>query len=110
MWVFDNFRFLYVGLSNGNIPDDQVAENSSHCYGIYDRDHDDYRHNGQRHHYELPAGAIRPEWKAHLPFELPYCAIKPEYKDQGDVIGCGLLLDSENKLAIFFTLNGILRG
>jgi hypothetical protein len=26
------------------------------------------------------------------------------------VIGCGILLNSENQLAVFFTLNGILLG
>jgi hypothetical protein len=28
----------------------------------------------------------------------------------GNVVGCGLLLNEENKLSIFFTLNGILLG
>jgi hypothetical protein len=28
----------------------------------------------------------------------------------GDVYGCGLLMDSDNKLTIFFTINGILLG
>jgi hypothetical protein len=30
--------------------------------------------------------------------------------DRGDVIGSGLLLNSKNELAAFFTLNGILLG
>jgi hypothetical protein len=107
---FHNFRFLYVGLSNGKIPDDQEAQYSPNCYGIYDRDHDNYWHDGQRQRLELPSGAIIPEWKARLPFELATDPNRPEWNYHGDVIGCGLLLDSENELAIFFSLNGILRG
>jgi hypothetical protein len=43
------------------------------------------------------------------PFELPDGAIQPEPKDFGtNVMGCGLVLDSDNKLAIFFTSNGTL--
>jgi hypothetical protein len=42
---------------------------------------------------------------------LPEGAIKPEKKEYGmDVFGCGLVLDPEDKLAIFFTRNGNLRG
>jgi hypothetical protein len=29
---------------------------------------------------------------------------------EGDIIGCGLFLNSKDELAIFFTLNGILLG
>jgi hypothetical protein len=49
---------------------------------------------GERHQFELPEGAIRPRWK--------YNSI--------NVFGCGLVVDSEDKLAIFFTLNGQLIG
>jgi hypothetical protein len=34
----------------------------------------------------------------------------PEYNGPGDVLGCGLLIDPDNELAIFFTLNGSLMG
>jgi hypothetical protein len=47
--------------------------------------------------------------KSH-PFEWPNEAIKPKWNDQGDVIGCGLLLNPENEVSIFFTGNGILMG
>jgi hypothetical protein len=33
-----------------------------------------------------------------------------KHKDDGNIYGCGLLLDPDNQLAIFFTLNGILLG
>jgi hypothetical protein len=45
--------------------------------------------SGEGHHFELPEGVIRPEMKQY-----------------GNVFGCGLVLDPDNKLAIFFTLNG----
>jgi hypothetical protein len=43
-------------------------------------------------------------------FELPEGANRPEMKDNGNVFGCGLVLDPDNKLTIFFTLNGQLVG
>jgi hypothetical protein len=52
---------------------------------------------GQRLPFKWPNGAIRPEW---------------DLDDTGtrDVIGCGLLLNPQNKWAIFFTAQGILMG
>jgi hypothetical protein len=42
---------------------------------------------------------------------LPVGAIQPRLLHNGiDVYGCGLVLDHEDKLAIFFTLNGQLMG
>jgi hypothetical protein len=41
---------------------------------------------------------------------LPEEAIRPQMKEHGNVYGCGLVLDPDNKLWIFFTLNGILMG
>jgi hypothetical protein len=41
---------------------------------------------------------------------LPNGAIKPKWSWLGDVIGCGLVLNCQNDVAIFFTLNGILLG
>jgi hypothetical protein len=49
---------------------------------------------GETHHFELPEGAIEPSWKLN----------------DINVHGCGLVLDSEDKLWIFFTLNGNLVG
>jgi hypothetical protein len=48
---------------------------------------------GETHHFQLPEGAIRPR--------------KKEY---GNVYGCGIVLDPEDKLWLFFTLNGTLMG
>jgi hypothetical protein len=49
---------------------------------------------GERHPFELPEGAIEPRWK----------------RNGINVLGCGLVLDPEDKLWIFFTMNGKLRG
>jgi hypothetical protein len=46
-------------------------------------------------------------------FELPDEAVQPKMRDNGNgrnVYGCGLVMDPNDKLAIFFTLNGILMG
>jgi hypothetical protein len=48
----------------------------------------------EKHHiFECPPGTIRPEWELN-----------------GNIIGCGLLLYQNDKLAIFFTVNGKLMG
>jgi hypothetical protein len=41
--------------------------------------------------------------------EVPVEA-RTESNAQGNVLGCGLLMDPDNKLATFFTLNGVLLG
>jgi hypothetical protein len=43
-------------------------------------------------------------------FELANNENRPAYNGLGDILGCGLLMNPENKLAIFFTLNGTLLG
>jgi hypothetical protein len=43
-------------------------------------------------------------------FEWSNEAVKPKWNGQGDILGCGLLLNSQGKLTIFFTGNGILMG
>jgi hypothetical protein len=43
-------------------------------------------------------------------FDWPNGAIKPKWNGHGDVVGCGLLQSPDNKLAIFFTVNGLLLG
>jgi hypothetical protein len=46
---------------------------------------------------EWPAGAIRPKWDGND-------------RGNGVVLGCGILFNSKNQLAIFFTFNGSLLG
>jgi hypothetical protein len=38
------------------------------------------------------------------------CEYSIEFIDSAKLAGCGILLNSKNQLAIFFTLNGILLG
>jgi hypothetical protein len=54
--------------------------------------HSECRLAGETHHFELPEGAIRSR------------------RELSNVNGCGLMLDLEDKLSIFFTLNGKLMG
>jgi hypothetical protein len=57
----------------------------------------------EKHHYCLLSG------KKHL-FQWPLRASKPIWTGCEDVFGCGLVLSADDKLAIFFTTNGILMG
>jgi hypothetical protein len=87
-----NFRNILVGLSTGNIPKYSFVGDLPNSYAI----EDGYNYcwlSGKEHHFEWPNGAIKPEWNG-----------------KGDVYGCGLLLNPENKLSIFFTVNGLLMG
>jgi hypothetical protein len=43
-------------------------------------------------------------------FQFPEGVIQPEVKDTGKVVGCGILMNPDDKLTIFFTVNGILIG
>jgi hypothetical protein len=82
---------MLVGLSSGNVPNS--------------------RYVGQFPNYAIPHG-YRFCWlslETHY-FDWPNGAIKPEWNGEGDVIGCGLVLNPQNKLSIFFTVNGILLG
>jgi hypothetical protein len=83
-----------VGLS-GVIPDNSWIGKESNSYAISSDFYffGDCQLAGERHHFELPEGAIQ-----------------PEEKEYGNVYGCGLILDPDNNLAIFFTLNGQLLG
>ena len=78
-----------VGLSNGDIGDfvGEKPNSYSMCYG------GDCWLAGETPRFEWPEGAIKPKWKG-----------------RGDVVGCGLLLNPEKKVSIFFTVNGILMG
>jgi hypothetical protein len=91
---FTQFFRGYIGLSGDPIPYNPWIGHSNsyairipyhYCYGCWI--------DGETHRFELPEGAIR-----------------PAMKEVGNAIGCGIVLDSEDKLAIFFTLNGQVCG
>jgi hypothetical protein len=83
----------FVGLSNGNILEDSfTVGDSPNSYAIQD-DCDYCWLSGKIHHFDWPNDAIKPEWDG-----------------EGDVVGCGLVLNPGNKLSVFFTGNGILMG
>jgi hypothetical protein len=84
---------VVVGLSDAT--DNSWVGRNSNSYAILIIGHYCYRcwPAGEIHHFELPVGANQ-----------------PEMKEYGNVYGCGLVLDPDNKLAIFFTLNGQLLG
>jgi hypothetical protein len=89
---FKKFRQICVGLSNGNIPDESCFTNSPNCYALL-AGGDCCFLSGRLHNFKWSTGANKPVWNG-----------------QGDVIGCGILMSSANKMFIFFTLNGILLG
>jgi hypothetical protein len=91
--IFNQFFRSDVGLS-GAIADLWIG-GYSNSYGISIVDHHYYGGwlAGELHRFELPEGAIQ-----------------PEMKENGNIFGCGLVLDPDNNLAIFFTLNGQLLG
>jgi hypothetical protein len=86
------FRTILLGLSSGNIPDGSVVGNFPNSYAI-PCGYNFCWLSQQTHYFDLPNGAIKPKWNG-----------------RGDVMGCGLLMNPENKLSIFFTGNGILMG
>jgi hypothetical protein len=79
------------------IPADELIGWSPNSYGIVtpiaNRNLYQFLLSGQRHRFEFPDGVIR-----------------PKLKETGNVIGCGILINPDDKLTIFFTLNGILAG
>jgi hypothetical protein len=93
--LFTIFR-ANIGLSDGAIPEDDNLWIGGflNSYG-----------NGRIFWFECLLAGER------HPFELPDGSIQPEPRNVGmNVMGCGLVLDSDNKLAIFFTSNGYLSG
>jgi hypothetical protein len=91
---YTQFFRCFVGISDNAIPDNSLIGQDSNSYAIpcfyvfYG-----CLLAGDRHRFELPEGAIL-----------------PEMKQNGNAFGCGLVLDTEDKLCIFFTLNGKLMG
>jgi hypothetical protein len=86
------FRNSLVGLSSGNIPDDSCVGVSPNSYSIQNGSTSCWL-AGEKHPIKWQNGAIKPKWNG-----------------KGDIAGCGLVLNPENELSIFFTENGILMG
>jgi hypothetical protein len=87
-----------VGLTDGHIPCGGRIGRSPNSYDICillipNCDFYHFYLAGQRHRFEFPEGVIG-----------------PELKETGNVVGCGILMNPDDKLTIFFTLNGILAG
>jgi hypothetical protein len=80
------FSEFYVGFA-GDGP------NLNHLYHFFRSGYDYYWISGNLHRFQWSNGALG-----------------PISNGIGDVYGCGLLLSPENKLAIFFTGNGVLLG
>jgi hypothetical protein len=86
------FSSIRVGLSSGNFIKGSILGFLPNSYAI--QNYFDYCWlSGNGHDFEWPDGTI-----------------KPKSKGQGDVLGCGLLLNAENDVSIFFTGNGLLIG
>jgi hypothetical protein len=90
--IFSQFIRRIVGLSDVPDDDDLWIGYDPNSYAILVYDYADYecRLSGEEHHFELPEGGIQPIRK----------------RNRNNVFGCGLVVDPEDKLAIFFTLNG----
>jgi hypothetical protein len=99
-YFFLNFRQFTVGLSNGIIP-------AVHTWNIDSPEYYGFRTgNDYASHYDFCSVSGRDH-----AFEWPNGAIKPNLIwGPGVVIGCGILLNPDMKLAIFFTRDGTLMG
>jgi hypothetical protein len=87
---------MLVGFSKGNVPNGSWVGNLPNSYA--NNADSDFNHcwlAERLHYFDWPNGANKPTWK---------------YNSEGGVVGCGLLLNSEKELSIFFTLNGNLLG
>jgi hypothetical protein len=62
-----------------------------------------------RSSYTVSTISINGHFEDYQFSELPVGA-RVESNVQGNVYGCGILMDPDNKLTIFFTINGILLG
>jgi hypothetical protein len=96
---YKKFEFLTIFRCTVGLSDVAIAVINNLRIGYYPNSYA-FRHlhecwlAGERHPFELPEGALRPRWKPN----------------GMNIYGCGLVLDPNDKLAIFFTLNGILMG
>jgi hypothetical protein len=87
-------RYLWVGLSDGMMPANELPDSYSNSYVLPENWALCFI-SAEHHHFVCPGvGAV----------------FRPEWKPKGNIFGCGLLLDPNDKLAIFFTVNGKLMG
>jgi hypothetical protein len=93
-------RLCTVGITDGEIPPYGWIGQSPNSYAIAitstripNSNNYQFRLAGLQHHFEFPEGVIR-----------------PEVKETGNVCGCGILMNQDDKMTIFFTFNGILIG
>jgi hypothetical protein len=89
----NKFNRFFIGYSDGSIPDYKLVGQCPNSYGLPNSKY--CLISGDMHDFEWPEGATKP---------------KRVGATKGDVDGCGLLLSPDNKLAIFFTFDGILIG
>jgi hypothetical protein len=89
------FSRLCIGLSVGSVQKGTCLGRTSNTYAMQDDKCDYCLICGEARFLEWPLGAVKPKWTG------TGCE---------DVFGCGLVLSPDNKLAIFFTTNGILMG
>jgi hypothetical protein len=101
-----SFGYYSVGFTDGSNPvAGRYVGGSPNSYGISEKR--GCWLSGKEHKLECPCGAIaggRVAGQKHN-FDRPIGSF-----DAGDVFGSGLLLNSKNELAVFFTVNGILLG
>jgi hypothetical protein len=86
-----------MDLNKSNIDDDgnRLPGHSPKFYSSHCRPDYCYLGDHKEHHFEWPNGVIEPEWNSY---------------GKGDVVGCGILMNSKNEWTIFFTGNGVLMG
>jgi hypothetical protein len=85
-----------VGLSDGSIPDNLTVGRYANSYAISTGyfDYGIWLEDFELQYDEMPEGTFEPDWRS----------------DRTTLYGCGLVLDPEDKLFIFFTVNGRLVG
>jgi hypothetical protein len=91
---FCSLEYFSIGFTDGNKPDAPAdllgigGSLNSNSYGLDPSNSFDCYLDGRHHPLEYQTGPV----------------------GVGSVFGCGLLINSKNELAVFFTHNGILMG